>query len=81
VSPADGLAFPLAATLGIIAVIAPGGLGAREGVLVAYLVLAGQSVADATTVAVAARLWFLAGELALFVIGWLTDGLIGAPVD
>ena len=44
-----------------------GGLGAREGVLVAYLVLAGHSAADATTVAVAARLWFLAGELALFV--------------
>jgi hypothetical protein len=71
VSPADGLAFPLAATLGVVAVIAPGGLGAREGVLVAYLVLAGQSVTDATTVAVAARLWFLAGELVLFVIGWL----------
>ena len=81
VSPADGLAFPLAATLGIIAVIAPGGLGAREGVLVAYLVLAGQSVADATTVAVAARLWFLAGELALFIIGWLTDMLLGKAAD
>ncbi len=71
ISPLDGLAFPLAATLGVVAVIAPGGLGAREGVLVAYLVLAGQSVAEATTVAVAARLWFLAGELALFAIGWL----------
>jgi hypothetical protein len=81
VSAADGLAFPLAATLGVIAIIAPGGLGAREGVLVAYLVLAGQSAADATTVAVAARLWFLAGELALFVLGWITDVLIGAAVD
>lgn len=81
VSPADGLAFPLAATLGIIAVIAPGGLGAREGVLVAYLVLAGQSPADATTVAVAARLWFLAGELALFVIGWITNSRMAAPVE
>lgn len=78
VSPADGLAFPLAACLGVIAVIAPGGLGAREGVLVAYLVLAGHSAADATTIAVAARLWFLGGELTLFVIGWLTDRRIGA---
>lgn len=79
VTAADGLAFPLAATLGVAAIIAPGGLGAREGVLVAYLMLAGQSAADATTVAVAARLWFLAGELALFVIGWITHSRLGAP--
>jgi uncharacterized membrane protein YbhN (UPF0104 family) len=79
VSPSDGLAFPLAASLGVLAIIAPGGLGAREGVLVAYLVLAGHSAVDATTVAVAARLWFLAGELALFVAGWITDRRIGAP--
>jgi len=77
ISPGDGLAFPLAATLGVLAIFAPGGLGAREGVLVAYLVLAGQSAADATTVAVAARLWFLVAELALFVIGWITDSRIG----
>ena len=78
-SPADGLAFPLAAALGVLAIFAPGGLGAREGVLVAYLVLAGQSAADATTVAVAARLWFLVAELALFAIGWITDSRIGSP--
>jgi len=78
ISLGDGLAFPLAATLGVLAIFAPGGLGAREGVLVAYLVLAGQPAADATTVAVAARLWFLVAELALFVIGWITDSRIGA---
>ena len=78
ISPVDGLAFPLAATLGVVAVVAPGGLGAREGVLVAYLVLAGQSGADATTVAVAARLWFLAGELVLFAIGWLVHMRVDA---
>ena len=81
VSPLDGLAFPLAATLGVLAVFAPGGLGAREGVLVAYLVLTGHSAAEATTVAVAARLWFLGGELALFALGWLTHLRIGeSPV-
>ena len=77
-SPGDGLAFPLAATLGVLAIFAPGGLGAREGVLVAYLVLAGQSAADATTVAVAARLWFLVAELTLFVVGWIADARIKA---
>ena len=79
VSLVDGLAFPLAATLGVLAVFAPGGLGAREGVLVGYLVLTGHSGAEATTVAVAARLWFLAGELALFALGWLTHLRIGEP--
>jgi len=63
------LAFPLAGTLGILAVIAPGGLGVREGVLTGYLVLAGVPVADATTVAVASRLWFLIGELFMFAAG------------
>ena len=77
VSAVDGLAFPLAATLGVLAVFAPGGLGAREGVLVGYLVLTGHSAAEATAVAVAARLWFLAGELALFALGWLTHLRIG----
>jgi len=41
--------------------------------------LAGHSAADATTVAVAARLWFLAGELTLFLVGWIADRRIGAP--
>lgn len=77
-TPADGLAFPLAATLGVVALIAPGGLGAREAVLVGYLVLAGHGLAESTTVAVAARIWFLAGELLLFVVGWATD--LGARV-
>ncbi len=76
-SPSDGLAFPLAATLGVVAIIAPGGLGAREGVLIAYLVLAGHSGTEATTVAVAARLWFLAAELALFAIGWVVHTRFG----
>ena len=62
----------------MLAIFAPGGLGAREGVLVAYLMLAGQTAADATTVAVVARLWFLVGELALFAIGWISDARIKA---
>ena len=67
-----GFGFPLAASLGIMAIIAPGGLGVREGVLTGYLVLAGIPVADATTVAVASRLWFLIGEVFIFVVGALT---------
>ncbi|MDZ7615461.1 MAG: lysylphosphatidylglycerol synthase domain-containing protein [Patescibacteria group bacterium] len=71
-----GLAFPLATSLGILAVVAPGGLGVREGVLSGYLILAGFSVVDATTVAVASRLWFLIGEL--FILG---SGIAASTCD
>jgi uncharacterized membrane protein YbhN (UPF0104 family) len=66
-----GFGFPLAGTLGIMAVIAPGGLGAREGVIVGYLAFAGIPVAEATAIAVASRLWFFAGEIFIFIIGWI----------
>lgn len=68
-----GLGFPLAGTLGIMAFITPGGLGAREGVMVGYLTLAGIPVTEATTVAVASRLWFLAGEVFIFTLGLVAN--------
>jgi hypothetical protein len=62
-----GLIFPLAATVGILAIIAPGGLGVREGVLFFFLNSSGLlNIETATTVAVFSRLWFLIGEVALF---------------
>lgn len=64
-----GLAFPLAAVAGIIALIAPGGLGVREGVLLGVLMLAGLSRIEATSVALGSRLWFVAGEAIVFVAG------------
>jgi uncharacterized membrane protein YbhN (UPF0104 family) len=66
-----GLGFPLAGSLGIMSLITPGGLGTREGVMVGYLTLASIPVAEATTIAVASRLWFLAGELFIFIAGWI----------
>lgn len=68
-----GLAFPLASTLGVMAFIAPGGLGVREGVMVGYLTLAGLPVAEAVTIAGASRLWFLVGEGFIFTVGWISD--------
>ncbi len=67
-----GLGFPLAGTLGIMAVFAPGGLGAREGVAAAYLCLAGLGLQEATTIAVASRAWFLSGEAFIFLLGWFS---------
>jgi hypothetical protein len=77
-SPVSGFAFPLASTLGILAVIAPGGLGVREGVITAYLTLNGHSPAEAAGISVASRLWFLIGEVFIFFAGlvasrWVAD--------
>ena len=63
-----GLGFALAGSLGIMAVIAPGGLGVREGVLMGYLVLSGVEVKLAATIAIASRAWFLLGEVFVFVL-------------
>ncbi len=73
-----GLAFPLAGTLGIMAVVAPGGLGVREGVMAGYLLLVGFSAADAATISVASRLWFLVGETLFFIAGLLAHGGVAA---
>jgi uncharacterized membrane protein YbhN (UPF0104 family) len=67
-----GLTFPLAATLGILAIIAPGGIGVREGVLFLFLNSSGAlTVEEATTISVFSRVWFLVGESFLFLIALL----------
>jgi len=63
------LAFPLAASLGIVAIFFPGGLGVREGVLAGCLTLHGMGLCEAAGVAVAARLWFIVGEVFIFGCG------------
>lgn len=65
----SGLGFPLSSTIGIVAFFVPGGLGVREGVMSGYLTLSGFSIQSAATIAVAARLWFLIGELFIFILG------------
>lgn len=76
-----GLGFPLAGTLGIMAIVVPGGLGVREGVLVAFLSLAGLPISLATTISIAARLWYLIGEVVIFLVGWMADSAIAWSND
>lgn len=66
---AVALGFPLAVTLGILAIIVPGGMGVREGVLGIWLKNAGLGIEMATSIAVFARLWSLLGELMVFIVG------------
>jgi len=63
------LAFPFATSLAIIAFIAPGGIGIREGTLLGFLLLLSLPLSEATTIAISSRLWFLFGEVIYFVTG------------
>ncbi len=63
--------FPLAGTLGILFVFAPGGIGIREGVITAYLMLLNIPLPEAIMISASSRLWFLIGEFIIFTTGYL----------
>jgi len=63
--------FPLAGTLGILFIFAPGGIGVREGIMVGYLSIINITLPEAITISAASRLWFLAGEIFIFTIGYI----------
>jgi uncharacterized membrane protein YbhN (UPF0104 family) len=62
---------PLAINLGVLAIVVPGGLGVREGAMAAYLTLSDIEPAHGLALAVAARIWFFAGEVLAFLLGML----------
>jgi len=69
ISPFVAFAFPLSVTLGLLAIIVPGGLGVREGLMVVGLTALGTPIDVAATISIAARLWFLSGEVFIFLLG------------
>ena len=66
-----GFTFSLAATLGMLTFLAPGGLGIREGLLVSFLTQFMFSFSEATTISILSRFWFLSIEIIIFLIGIL----------
>jgi uncharacterized membrane protein YbhN (UPF0104 family) len=65
--------FPLSVTLGLLAIIVPGGLGVREGLIILGLSVYGIPVELATTISIASRLWYTTGELFIFVLALILD--------
>jgi glycosyltransferase 2 family protein len=63
--------FPLACAFGILALFSPGGIGIREGIIVVYFTLMQIDLDHAVTLSAASRLWFLAGEIFIFGLGYL----------
>lgn len=71
----------LAFLVGLAVFVAPAGLGAKEGALAALLALVGPPIAVAALLAVAARLWSVATEVApaLVLLGRPGSGAGAAP--
>jgi len=63
------LIFPLARTIGTLAIVTPGGLGVREGVIATLLALCGMTLPVGVAVSVLARIWFFFGELFSYLAG------------
>lgn len=61
--------FPLAVCYGVLAVILPGGIGVREGIITAYLTATGIETQLAITISIMSRLWFISGEIFIFLLG------------
>lgn len=72
---------PMANTLGIVAIFAPGGIGVREGAMVTYLTLTGVDINTAIGVSVTSRVWFLCGEVTIFVVGTLMRSRLLLPSE
>jgi uncharacterized membrane protein YbhN (UPF0104 family) len=60
--------FPISVVYGVLAIIMPGGVGVREGIITGYLVLSGIELEVATTISVLSRLWFVVGEVFIFIL-------------
>jgi len=65
---ASAFSFAFSCTIGIVALFAPGGIGVREGILAGYLTLTGLPLELATQIAIGSRLWFMCGELFIFLV-------------
>lgn len=61
--------FPLAMTIGVIAIIVPGGLGVREVIIASLLGDLYVSQELANSISISSRLWFLLGETFIFLLG------------
>jgi uncharacterized membrane protein YbhN (UPF0104 family) len=68
ISYSIGLSFALASVIAVLALIAPGGIGVREGILLSMLIALGIDKQNAITISIVSRLWFLVGEVFIFLL-------------
>lgn len=70
------LIFPLSVTIGLLAIIFPGGVGVRESILTGFMVLIGIPSIQSGTIAMFSRFWFIIGELLMFISAHVSKKLI-----
>ena len=61
-----GLAFSIACTIGVLAIIFPGGIGIRESFLAFIFLILGFEQEIVYTLSASSRIWFLVGEIFMF---------------
>ena len=64
-----GFILPLSLNLGILAIIAPAGLGIREGVIIAYFALFDVPLEISSSISILTRFWFMYSEIFIFLVG------------
>ncbi len=60
--------FPVSVCIGVLAIIFPGGIGAREAIMVLLLTQINVEIEIASSIAIFSRVWFLVGESFIFLI-------------
>ncbi len=68
VSILSAFSFPLGVSFGVLVLFLPGGIGVRESIITGYLVSLGVSLEMAITISVLQRLWFICGEVFVFLL-------------
>ena len=71
-SLALAFAFPISVSYGVLAIVVPAGIGVREGILAGYLIVANVNPDLAVTISVVSRIWFICGEIFIFLLALLT---------
>lgn len=67
----SGLIFPISGCYGLLAFFLPGGIGVREGIITYFLTQIGVPLPTATAISVGQRLWFITGEVYMFLLALL----------
>lgn len=63
--------FPIATVAGILAIVVPGGIGIREGILGIFIYKFIGAHQLASTISIFSRLWFLIGEVFIFILAFV----------
>lgn len=64
--------FPIASVIGIVALLSPGGLGIREGIMMFLLISIGVPSEISTQISIDARVWFLTFEVLTFITAFIS---------